>query len=158
LEDTLVDLDGHFDEVVVDEMWTFIGRKDNAMWVWIALSRRNLQVLGFHIAGRTLDDAQHLWQQVPTPWVNCLVFTDAYPVYPQLFAHQPRQLCAGTRGQRETSEVEGVNNALRQRVSYLTRKTSSFARSLLWLYRPLLWMLFHWNQKQAHRHAGCHSP
>lgn len=144
-------LEGHRDEVVIDEMWTFIGRKDKPAWVWLALSRRNLQVIGLHIGGRTLDDAKQLWEQVPAPWKRCLVFTDAYPVYEQLFAAAPMQLCAGGRGEKETSEVEGVNNALRQRVSYLTRKTSSFARSPVWLLRRLLWMLFHWNKRQAKR-------
>jgi len=153
LEETLVDLEGHLDEVVIDELWTFLGSKDNPTWVWIALSRRNLQIIGFHIGGRSLEDAKQLWKQVPPKWRGFLVFTDAYPVYEQLFASCPLQLCSGTRGERDTSEVEGTNNALRQRVSYLTRKTSSFARSLLWLHRRLLWMVFHWNQKQAKRHA-----
>ncbi len=150
-------LEGHRDEVVMDEMWTFIGCKENTAWVWIALSRRNLQIIGFHIGGRSLEDARQLWQQVPAPWNTCLVFTDAYPVYELLFAHRPLQLCSGTRGEKETSEVEGVNNALRQRVSYLTRRTSSFARSLLWFHRRLLWMIFHWNQKQARRYPDTHS-
>jgi len=163
LEETLVDLDGHWDEVVMDEMWTFVGSKANAMWVWLALSRRNLQIIGFHIGGRSLEDARQLWEQVPAKWRGFLVFTDAYPVYPQLFANAPHQLCAGTRGERDTSErdtseVEGANNALRQRVSYLARKTSSFARSLLWLHRRLLWMIFHWNQKQARTHAPPQHP
>jgi hypothetical protein len=65
LEETLVALDGHPDEVIVDEMWTFIGQKDNTAWVWIALSRRNLQIIGFHIGRRSLDDARQLWQQLP---------------------------------------------------------------------------------------------
>jgi len=163
LEETLVDLEGHRDEVVVDELWTFVGSKKNAQWVWVALSRRNLQIIGFHIGGRSLDDAPQLWEQVPAKWRGFLVFTDAYPVYPQLFANAPHQLCAGTRGERDTSErdtseVEGANNALRQRVSYLARKTSSFARSLLWLHRRLLWMIFHWNQKQARTHAPPQHP
>ena len=128
--------------MIVDELWSFVGRKANDVWVWLAVSRRNLQAVAFHLGGRALEDAKQLWQQVPQAWKRCLVFTDAYPVYQALFAHNPMQLCAGTRGEKETSEVEGVNNAFRQRVSYLTRRTSSFARSLLWLQRRLLWMLF----------------
>ena len=48
----------------------------------------------------------------------------------------------------ETSLVEGVNNALRQGVSYLGRKTLAFARSTYWLQMRLHWFLHHWNIKQ----------
>jgi len=34
-----------------------------------------------------------------------------------------------TKGEGQTSEVEGVNNALRQRVFYLVRRGAAFARS-----------------------------
>lgn len=90
-------LEGHRDEVVMDEMWSFIGRKDNTSWVWSALSHRHLQIIGFHIGGCSLSDARQLWQPVLLPWKRCLVFIDAYPVYQQLFRERPLQLCAGTR-------------------------------------------------------------
>ena len=70
-------------------------------------------MLGFHVGGRSLDDAKALWSQVPGPWQNLLVFTDGYPVYEQLFAARPLKHCATQKGDGETSELEGVNNALR---------------------------------------------
>ena len=137
----------------MDEMWTFIGSKAHPAWLWMALSRRNVQVLAFHVGGRALGDAQHLWRQVPAPWQNLLVFTDLYPVYEQLFAARAHKHCATRKGEGQTSELEGVNNALRQRVSYLVRKSCAFARSHEWLCARLLWTLFHWNQKQDKRYA-----
>lgn len=146
-------LEGHRDEVILDEMWSFIGRKDNPVWLWIALSRRNLQVLAFHVGGHVLDDAKVLWKQVPVPWHNLLTFTDGYAVYPQLFAACPHKHCATQKGEGETSELEGVNNALRHRVSYLVRRSCAFARSHFWLCARLLWTLFHWNKKQDKRYS-----
>ncbi len=134
-------------------MWTFLGRKDNPTWLWMALSRRNVQVLAFHVGGRSLGDAKALWEQVPMPWQNLLVFTDLYPVYKQLFASRPLKHCATRKGDGETSELEGVNNALRQRLSYLVRRSCAFARSHFWLCARLLWTLFHWNKKQDKRYS-----
>ena len=133
--------------------WTFIGRKANGAWLWIALSRRNLQVLAFPVGGRTLQDARLLWKQVPTAWREFLVFTDGYGVYPELLAHQPHKHCPTFKGEGQTSEVEGVNNALWQRASYLVRRGAAFARSHHWLVARLHWMIHHWNLKQARKYS-----
>ena len=61
-----------------------MARKKDNFWVWLALSRRNLQVIAFFVGGRDLKSAQILWEQVPVAWKECLVFTDAYPVYEPL--------------------------------------------------------------------------
>lgn len=50
-------------------------------------------------------------------------------VYPQLLAGRPHKHCPTFKGEGQTSEVEGVNNALRQRVSYLVRRGAASARS-----------------------------
>lgn len=139
--------------MILDELWTFVQRKSHDVWVWIALSRRNLQVLAFHIGGRALEDGQMLWQQVPAPWKEFLIFTDGYSVYPGLLQDTPHKHCVTFKGEGQTSEVEGVNNALRQRVSYLVRRTSAFARSHHWLLARLHWMIHHWNLRQADKYA-----
>ena len=123
--------------------------KTNDVWVWIALSQRNLQVLAFHVEGRTLEDGPKLWQHVPQGWKEFLVFTDGYTVYPALLQDRPHKHCVTFKGEGQTSEVEGVNNALRQCVSYLGRKSAAFARSLFWLTTRVSWFIHHWNQRQA---------
>jgi len=121
--------------------------------VWIALSRRNLQVLGFHVGGRALQEARLLWNQVPAAWQEFLVFTDGYGVYPQLLVQNPHKHCPTSKGDGQTSEVEGGSNALRQRVSYLVRRSCALARSQFWLCARLLWTIYHWNIKQDKRYS-----
>jgi IS1 family transposase len=158
LPETLLPYEGN-DEVVLDELWTFVQSKANTYWVWLALSRKNLQVIAFHVGGRDLKSAQQLWEQVPSPfWEQVpspyrerLVFTDAYPVYERLFAAKPWQHCIGKKSEGFTSVIEGANNTLRQCVSYLGRKTAAFARSHFWLATRLHWFLHHWNQRQAQK-------
>jgi IS1 family transposase len=138
-------------------MWTFIQAKSNQAWIWVALSRRNLQVVAFHVGKRDLESARVLWEQVPAPWNRGLVFTDGLNVYPSLFKDMPLKHCRCIKGDKdtfgETSVVEGANNALRQGVSYLVRKTQAFARSPFWLQTRLHWFIHHWNLRQARRHA-----
>ena len=153
LEETLVR--PVWDEVVIDEMWSFIGCKACQAWIWLVVSRSSLQVVAFFVGARDLESAQALWQQVPSPWCDGLVFTDGFSVYPALFGDRPHKHCPcpkaepGTWG--ETSIAEGTNNALRQRVSYLGRKSAAFARSLFWLNSRLRWFLHRYNLRQAKR-------
>ena len=152
LQETLLPHEGH-DEVIIDELWTFVWSKRHAAWIWIVLSRRNLQVLAFFVGKRDLHSAEQLWKQVPLPWRRDLVFTDGYRVYQALLKHNPIQHCRCLKRDPdtwgETSAVEGTNNALRQGVSYLTRKSLAFARSLHWLQVRLHWFIHHWNLRQA---------
>ena len=154
MEETVLPHEGH-DEVVLDELWTFVQAKVHTFWLWIALSRRNLQVIAFHVGGRDLHSAQQLWEKVPAPWRQDLVFTDGYKVYQALFEEEPLQHCRCLKSDKEswgeTSAVEGVNNALRQCVSYLGRKSLAFARSAFWLQTRLHWFIHHWNLRQAQK-------
>lgn len=156
MDETLLPHEGH-DEVVLDELWAFVQAKVHTTWIWLALSRRNLQVLAFHVGRRDLHSAQQLWEKVPRPWQEDLVFTDGYKVYQSLFDETPLQYCRCLKGNSETwgetSVVEGANNALRQGVSYLGRKSLAFARSGFWLTTRLHWFIHHWNLRQAKKFA-----
>jgi IS1 family transposase len=151
LEQTLVPC--AWDEVVVDELWTFVVSKVQQAWVWLVLSRHSLQVVAFWVGARDLHSARALWAQVPSPWSDGLVFTDGYRVYESLFQDQPLKHCRCLKSDQEswgqTSIVEGANNALRQGVSYLGRKSLAFARSWHWLHYRLHWFIHHWNLRQA---------
>ena len=137
---------------MVDELWTFVRAKANQAWVWLVLSRRHLQVVAFYVGKRNLESARRLWQQVPSPWRDGLVFTDGLRVYQTLFQDAPHKHCRCIKDDKdtfgETSVVEGANNALRQGVSYLGRKTLAFARSIHWLQTRLHWFLHRWNLRQ----------
>ncbi len=45
------------------------------------LSRRTLQVVAFFVGKRDLESAQEVWEQVPSPRRDGLVFTDGLHVY-----------------------------------------------------------------------------
>ena len=156
LQETLLPHPGH-DEVIIDELWSFVWSKRHAVWIWIVLSRRNLQVLAFFVGKRDLTSAQRVWEQVPLPWRSDLIFTDGYRVYQALLEHSPlkhaRCLKRDPHSWGETSAVEGTNNALRAGVSYLTRKSLAFARSLHWLQARLHWFIHHWNLRQAKKYG-----
>lgn len=38
-------------ESELDEMWSFVSKKKNKKWVWIAQCRKTRQVIAFHVGG-----------------------------------------------------------------------------------------------------------
>ncbi|MFI3189258.1 hypothetical protein BCS42_08290 [Crenothrix sp. D3] len=52
-------------EVEEDEMWSFVGNKDNKQWIWIAIDVHTRQVIAFHIGSRDKDAAREPWQKIP---------------------------------------------------------------------------------------------
>ncbi|ECM9835226.1 IS1 family transposase, partial [Salmonella enterica subsp. enterica serovar Typhimurium] len=37
------------DILELDEMWTFVQKRDNKQWLWLALCRRTKQIVGYYI-------------------------------------------------------------------------------------------------------------
>jgi len=39
-------------------LWSFVGKKSNKQWLWLALNPTNRQIIAFHVGGRSAEDAQ----------------------------------------------------------------------------------------------------
>jgi insertion element IS1 protein InsB len=116
-------------EAEVDELWSFVGKKANRQWVWVALDATTRQVIAFHVGDRSGQSAQALWEKIPAVYQEDAVFyTDHYAVYSGVIpAAQHRPI---TKLARKTNHVERFNCTLRQWVSRLVRATLSFSKKL----------------------------
>jgi insertion element IS1 protein InsB len=116
-------------EAELDELWSFVGKKANRHWVWIAMDATTRQVLAFHVGDRSAQSAQALWKKIPAGYQEHAVFsTDHYAAYTGVIpCAQHRAIC---KLARKTNHVERFNNTLRQRVSRLVRATLSFSKKL----------------------------
>lgn len=65
-----------------DELWSFVGKKKNQVWIWIALDATTRQVVAVHAGGRAEADAKAFWAEVPEPYRSgCDVYTDEWDAY-----------------------------------------------------------------------------
>lgn len=65
-----------------DELWSFVGKKKNQVWVWLALDATTRQVVAIHAGGRSEQDAKAFWAEVPEPYRSgCDVYTDEWDAY-----------------------------------------------------------------------------
>ncbi len=116
-------------EAEADEMWSFVQKKANKQWIWIAMDATTRQIIAFHVGDRSRESGKELWANIPMVYREQATFhTDQYEVYKGVIpAEQHRAI---TKKARKTNHIERFNNTLRQRVSRLVRETLSFSKKL----------------------------
>ena len=45
-------------EAEMDELWSFVGKKANRHWIWIAMDTTTRQVMAFPVGDRSQDSAE----------------------------------------------------------------------------------------------------
>jgi IS1 family transposase len=48
----------------LDELWSFVRRRSNKRWVWLALCRRTRQVVAYAIGKRGEATCRLLWERI----------------------------------------------------------------------------------------------
>jgi IS1 family transposase len=114
------------DELELDEIWSFVKRRKNKRWVWLALCRRTRQVVGFAIGNRGKRTCLLLWKAIPAAYKKADCFADIWEAYAKVIAHD--QLTQ-TGSKANTNHVEGFNCILRQSLGRLVRETFSFSKT-----------------------------
>lgn len=115
------------DVLELDELWSFVLKKSQKRWVWLALCRRTRQIVAYVIGDRSEETCRQLWQRIPTAYKACHTFSDFWEAYQKVFPQDTHQSVGKESGQ--TAHVERWNNTLRQRLSRFVRKTLSFSKS-----------------------------
>jgi insertion element IS1 protein InsB len=116
-------------EVEADARSSFVQKKAQKQWMWIAMDARSRQVIAFHVGDRRRRSARRLWAKIPAAYRQYATFyTDQYVVYEGVIPAAQHQ--AIHKLARKTNHVERFNNTLRQRVSRLVRETLSFSKKL----------------------------
>jgi insertion element IS1 protein InsB len=116
-------------EAEADELCSFVGKKANKQWLWLALDVRSRQVLAFHVGDRSRKSARQLWNKLPAAYrKNATFYTDAYAPYGRVIPKAQHRVI--TKAARKTNHVERFNGTLRQRLSRLVRSALSFSKSL----------------------------
>ena len=112
-----------------DELWSFVGKKSDPKWIWLAINRETREIVGMAIGTRTKATARKLWASLPAVYRQCaLCYTDFWESYTAILPSKRHRAVGKESGQ--TNHIERFNNTLRQRCSRLVRKTLSFSKKL----------------------------
>jgi IS1 family transposase len=114
-------------ELELDEVWSFVLKKSQKRWIWIALCRPTRQVIAYFIGDRSEQSCRKLWERVPEPYRQGHCYTDFWEAYRKVIPEGQHTPCGKESGL--TAHVERWNNTLRQRLARFVRKTLSFSKS-----------------------------
>ena len=113
----------------LDELWSFVLKKVNQNWVWLALCRRTRQIVAFVIGDRDEITCRKLWRAIPRMYRRGTCYTDFWKAYQAVIPPKQHRPLGKETG--ETAHIERFNNTLRQRLARFVRKTLSFSKSQL---------------------------
>ena len=126
-EDTL--LAGQAGDVLeLDELWSFVAKKTQECWLWVALCRRTRQIVAYTIGDRSQEGARSLREHVPEAYRRRATRSDYWLAYAAAFPARTHRFCGKEEGQ--TNHAERCFGTLRARLGRLVRKSYSFSKSV----------------------------
>ena len=129
----------------VDEMWSFVGRKSNKQWIWIAMDARSRQVITFYVGDRSRKSARKLWESLPRNYREKGTFyTDDWHSYKGIIPADRHRVIKG-----KSNHIERFNCTMRQRISRLVRKALSFSKKLENHIGAIKYFICHYNLQRA---------
>jgi insertion element IS1 protein InsB len=150
LSETLIKPDVNDPEATtmeLDELWSFVFKKVNQAWIWIALCRKTRQIVAYAVGDRSKETCKKLWNSIPDDYRQGHCYTDFWDAYQSVIPKEQHTAVGKETG--ETAHIERWNNTLRQRLGRFVRKTLSFSKSTLMHITCLDHFLHRYNLERA---------
>jgi len=109
-------------EAEIDEMWSYVGCKDNRRWLWHAIDRATGSVLAY-VLGERKDQVFLELKGLLKPFGISRFYTDDWGAYERNL--NPEQHIIG---KENTQKIERKHLTLRTRIKRLARKTICFSK------------------------------
>ena len=116
-------LSGHFNEVQIDEMWTFVKhRKKGKRWFWYAYDKESHQILAFHIGTRSDSACKKLLKKLSHLKIDKFC-TDNWKAYKTNIPPEKHIV-----SKRKTTHIERRNRDFRTHIKRFFRKGVCFSK------------------------------
>ena len=110
-----------------DQLWSYVGKKANKVWIWLAIERETRRIVGIAFGDRSDATCRKLWASLPPDYrKRASIYTDYLESYANIVPSKRLHQVGKESG--ETAHIERFNNTLRQRCANLVRKTLSFSK------------------------------
>ena len=113
------------EEAEMDEMWSFVGNKQQQRWLWHAIDHATGKVLAYVLAHHK-DQALVKLVNLLKPFGIKRFFTDAWGAYERILDPDTHMI-----GKQNTQKIERKHLTLRTRIKRLARKTICFSKSIV---------------------------
>jgi insertion element IS1 protein InsB len=112
-------------ETEADEMWSFVGSKENQRWLWHAIDHESGVVLAY-VFGSRKDEVFLELKKLLEPFGITRFYTDAAGVYQRHLTPEEHEI-----GKKNTQTIERKHLTFRTRIKRLVRKTICFSKTII---------------------------
>ncbi len=119
--DVVVDIQ-KVDDTELDEMWSYVGNKENQRWLWHAIDHATGDVLAY-VFGKRKDTVFLSLQELLKPFWISRFYTDDWGAYERNLPNEQQII-----GKENTQKIERKHLTLRTRIKRLARKTICFSK------------------------------
>ena len=112
------------DESEVDEMWSYVGSKENQRWLWHAIDHKTGVILAY-VFGSRKDEVFLKLKEKLEPFGISRFLTDNLGTYERHLDPQGHET-----GKENLQKIERKHLTLRTRIKRLARKTICFSKSI----------------------------
>lgn len=93
----------------LDELWSFVGSKEQKVWIWLALERQTRRIVGFALGDRSAKICEKLWASLPADYrKRALCYSDFWQAYAAVLPCKRHRAVGKETG--ETAHIERFNN------------------------------------------------
>ena len=110
--------------VELDEMHTYVGKKKNYCWIWIAVDRFGKRYFDFVCGDRSTATGLKLWEKIKGVDISCFC-SDDWKSYKE-FIPSDKHICT----KAETFTVEGYNCRIRHYLARFKRKGLCYSKAV----------------------------
>ena len=122
----IVPKQSHYDELEIDEFWTYVGKKKNKVWLIYAYHRATGEIVAYVWGKRNYETAKKLRDKLKNLCVAYdAVCTDNWDSFRAVFQQDNHKT-----GKEYTKGIEGNNCRLRHRIRRAFRKTCCFSKKI----------------------------
>jgi IS1 family transposase/transposase-like protein len=116
----------HYDNLEVDEFWTYVGNKKNKVWLIYAYHRDTGEIVSYVWGKRNYKTAKKLRDKLKSIGVSYdVIYSDNWDSFIAVFKQDNHIV-----GKENTKGIEGKNCRLRHRIRRAFRKTCCFSKKL----------------------------
>lgn len=109
----------------LDEMWSFVHKKENQRWLWHAIDHTTGKVLAYVLGERT-DNVFLKLKDLLEPFGITKFYSDGWGAYERKLAPTQHQI-----GKANTQRIERKHLTLRTRIKRLARRSICFSKSVV---------------------------
>ncbi len=136
----------HYERIEIDEMYSFIGKKDKKVWIFYAYAPETKEILAVTMGKRNRNQLQSLMIQIKNLHIIIDFYcTDKFEAFKGVLPYDNHLI-----GKRFTKNIEGINTLIRSKIARLHRRTTKFSKKLTIQWFLIKIFIFYFNQMPSY--------